>query len=61
MSSSAAIDATTRTYEVVHTVITVVTAASGADAEAVARRQLEASGVDPFSIVEGADSIEVRP
>jgi hypothetical protein len=40
-------------------VITVVTAASGGDAEAVARRQLEASGVDPFSIVEGAESIEV--
>jgi hypothetical protein len=54
-----ALDSTTRTYEVVHTVITVVTAASGADAEAVARRELEAYGVDPFSIVEGADSIEV--
>jgi hypothetical protein len=54
-----ALDSTTRTYEVVHTVITVVTAASGADAEAVARRALEAGGVDPFSIVEGAESIEV--
>jgi hypothetical protein len=56
-----ALDTTTRTYEVVHTVITVVTAASAAEAEEVARRELEAYGVDPFSIVEGADSIEVGP
>jgi hypothetical protein len=54
-----ALDSTTKTYEVVHTVITVVSAATGADAEAIARRELEASGVDPFSIVEDADSIEV--
>jgi hypothetical protein len=48
-----------KTYEVIHTVITGVTAASGADAEALARRDLEANGVDPFRIVEGAESIEV--
>ena len=43
------------TWEVAHTVITVAHATRSEDVEALARRQWETSGVDPFPIADDAE------